>query len=112
MSSLLRALARRTNATALRIYDPRAARVPVREGDQHAERRGVERRNDRKADRRSLRPQHPKRDLQIVRVDTAHRHCPIGVARAGDDLERATCQRMERIVDDDRRTVGLMNDSG
>jgi len=109
-SSSICAFARSSKATARRLADLCSARLS--HGEQFAERRDVERRVCRERDRSRLRSQHPRRDLQILRVDPADRHRAVGVSRVRDHLERATCEWMKRVVDDDRRTMGLLNDSG
>jgi hypothetical protein len=83
-----------------------------RELEHGAECLDVERRFARQRHRGGGGLQHPRRDLQVERVDTAHRHRAVCVTRAADDLQRTPGERMERVVDDDRRTMGLMSASG
>jgi hypothetical protein len=103
-----RAFTRGRNGSARRTADLNAR---LGDRDQGAERRDVERRVGHDHERRRILSQHPGRDLEVVRVDAADRHRAVSVARGRNDLEGATRQRMKRIVDDDRRTMGLLSDS-
>ena len=74
-----------------------------------AERGDVERRDRRQSHGCYVGPEHPRGDLQIASIDSTNGHGTIVTSRPGDDVERLTGERMKPVVDDDRRTMGLVS---
>ncbi len=57
---------------------------------------------------RGLWSQHPARDPQRLLVDAIDSDRTVGAARFKQDIDRATGERVESVVDDDRRTNGIL----
>ena len=81
-----------------------------RERNERAKRRSIDRRIRRDRHRGRWWLQHPRRNPQVDPVVAPDSHRSIGSARTRDDLERATGQRVERVVNDDRQTMGIGRD--
>ena len=110
-SSSLRAFTRTRDDTAALLFVLRSGGVgghPCECGDR-PERGDVECRDRRDSHHCCVGPEHPRGNLQIASIDPTNGHGAVVASRLADDLEGPAGERVKRVVDDDRRTMGVMS---